>query len=97
MLKKGIWIEFDYLGRCKEFSWHLEALKNIIENDLLDRLLLSQDAGTFYFGEKNDRENILPYDRIFKEFIPYCVDNGISYEVFHKLLTENPIKVLNAD
>lgn len=97
LAKKGIWIEFDYLGRCKEFGWHLEALKNIIENDLLDRLLLSQDAGTFYFGEKNDRENILPYDRIFKEFIPYCLDNGISYEVFNKLLTENPIKVLNAD
>lgn len=97
LAKKGIWIEFDYLGRCKEFSWHLETIKSLIENNLIDRLLLSQDAGVFYFGEKNHKESILPYDRIFKEFIPYCEYNGISHETFHKLLTENPLKVLNID
>lgn len=97
LAKKGIWIEFDYLGRCKEFSWHLEAIRNLIENNLLDRILLSQDAGVFYFGEKNNKESILPYDRIFKEFIPYCEYNGISHETFHKLLTENPLKVLSID
>lgn len=95
LLKKGIWIEFDYLGRCSEFSWYIEAIKNIVENNLIDRLLLSQDAGTFYFGEKNNKDKILPYDRIFKEFIPYCKENGLSHETFHKLLVENPKKVLN--
>jgi phosphotriesterase-related protein len=97
LAKKGIWIEFDYLGRCKEFSWHLEAIKNLIENNLLHRILLSQDAGAFYFGEKNNKESILPYNRIFNEFIPYCINNGISQDVFHKLLIENPKKVLNID
>ena len=97
LAQKGIWIEFDYLGRCSEFSWHTEAIKNMAENKFLDRLLLSQDAGTFYFGEKNDKDNILPYNRLFKEFIPYCNDNGISQETFHKLLIENPLKVLNID
>lgn len=97
LFKKGIWIEFDYLGRCSEFSWYIEAIKNIAKNNLLDRLLLSQDAGAFYFGEKNDKDSILPYDKLFKEFIPYCKDNGISHEIFHKLLVENPLKVLNID
>lgn len=95
LLKKGIWIEFDYLGRCNEFSWYIEAIKNIAKSDFLDRLLLSQDAGAFYYGEKNDKDTILPYSRIFKEFIPYCKDNGISHEIFYKLLVENPLKVLN--
>lgn len=97
LAKKGIWIEFDYLGRASEFSWYIEAIKNLAKNNLLDRLLLSQDAGTFYFGEINDENSILPFDRIFKEFIPYCNNNGISHEIFHKLLVENPLKVLDID
>ena len=97
LVQKGVWVEFDFLGRAKEFSWHLNAIKNLEEKNLLHRLLLSQDAGAFYYGEKNSKEHMLPYDRIFKEFIPYCRDNGISQEVFHKLLVENPMKVLMAE
>lgn len=96
LINKGIWLEFDYLGRIKEFSWYIDKFKYLMENDLMDRLLLSQDAGAFYYGEKNNKENILPYNRIFTEFIPYCKENGIPQEIFHKLLVENPLKVLNA-
>lgn len=95
LAKKGIWLEFDFIGREKEFSWQIEALKYATKNNLLDRVLLSQDAGAFYFGKKNDKDSILPYSRLFKEFIPQCIDNGISNESFHKLLVENPLKVLN--
>jgi predicted metal-dependent phosphotriesterase family hydrolase len=59
--------------------------------------LISQDAGTFYFNEKNEKSTIFPFNRIFEEFIPYCIINGISHETFHKLLVENPIEVLNID
>lgn len=94
---KGIWIEFDYIGRCEEFSWYINAIQNLLEEQLLDRLLISQDAGAFYFGEINDEESILPYDRIFKEFIPYCNDQGISNEIFHQLLVVNPQNALSAN
>ncbi|GKX66478.1 phosphotriesterase family protein [Inconstantimicrobium mannanitabidum] len=94
LAEKGIWMEFDFIGREKEFSWQIEALKYATKNNLLDRLLLSQDAGTFYFGKKNDKSTIIPYNRIFKEFIPQCIANGISKEIFQKLLVENPLKVL---
>lgn len=94
---KGIWVEFDYIGRCEEFSWYIHAFQNLIDANLLDRLLISQDAGTFYFGEINNKESILPYDRIFKEFIPYCCDHGISNEIFHHLLVTNPQKALSSD
>lgn len=97
LVKKGIWLEFDYLGRCNEFNWHIEAIKYLDKSNYLHRVLLSQDAGTFYFGEKNDKNSILPYDRIFKEFIPYCKENGITSEILHKLLVENPVKVLGND
>ncbi|MDT8719346.1 hypothetical protein IAI10_22075 [Clostridium sp. 19966] len=95
LLGKGIWIEFDYIGRCKEFSWQAEAIKKLKQNNMLDRLLLSQDAGTFYFGERNAKEDMLPYDRIFREFIPYCKEKGIGDEIFHKLLVENPLRLLD--
>lgn len=94
LAEKGIWMEFDFIGREKEFSWQIQALKYATKNNLLDRLLLSQDAGTFYFGKKNDKSTIIPYNRIFKEFIPQCIANGISKEIFQKLLVENPLKVL---
>lgn len=94
LAEKGIWMEFDFIGREKEFSWQIQALKYATKNNLLDRLLLSQDAGTFYFGKKNDKSTIIPYNRIFKEFIPKCIASGISKEIFQKLLVENPLKVL---
>lgn len=97
LAEKGIWIEFDYLGRMSEFNWHLETIKNLIKNKLTDKLLLSQDAGAYYFGQKNDRDSILPYNKLFKEFIPYCNDHGISNEIFRKVLVENPLEILNID
>lgn len=95
LVKKGIWVEFDYIGRTSEFSWHVETIKDIIKDNLLDRLLLSQDAGAYYYGEKNVNDSIIPYNRLFTEFIPYCTSKGISNETFHKLLVENPLNYLS--
>lgn len=97
LAKMGIWVEFDTLAHSEEFSWHINAIKDMEAEGLTDRLLLSQDAGCFYYGRKNDESTIFPYARIFKEFIPQCVENGINRELFDKILIQNTLKVLNID
>lgn len=36
-------------------------------------------------------------EEVVNTMLPYCNCNGISQEIFHKLLVENPIEVLNLD
>lgn len=95
LAEKGIWVEFDCLARTTDFSWHVQTIKTMVSEGMLDRLLLSQDAGTFYFGEENTESSIFPYSRLFKEFIPSCVEQGISHDLFDELLIKNPLKVLD--
>lgn len=95
LAQKGIWVEFDCLARTENFNWHIDAIKMMIEENMTDRLLLSQDAGTFYYGEKNTESSIFPYSRIFKEFIPLCKEHGIPQDLFDELLKKNPLKVLD--
>ena len=92
---KGIWVEYDCLARIPDYTRYVGLMKKTLDAGICDRLLLSQDAGTFYYGEQNTAQTIYPYARIFKEFIPLCVENGIEQEVFAQLLTENPLRVLD--
>lgn len=92
---KGIWIEYDCLARIPDYSQYMRLMKITLDAGIADRLLLSQDAGCYYYGQKNDDSTMLPYSRVFTEFIPMCIENGIPEKVFTKLLVENPEKVLN--
>lgn len=92
---KGIWVEYDCLARIPDYGKYVGLLKMTLESGIADRLLLSQDEGAFYYGEKNDETTIYPYARIFKEFIPLCLENGIPRDKIDKLLIENPKKVLD--
>lgn len=91
---KGIWVEYDCLARAQDFSWYIQAIKIIIEEGLTGRLLISQDAGTYYYGKENPESSIFPYSRLFKEFIPFCKEHGIPQAIFDELLKSNPLKVL---
>lgn len=92
---KGIWVEYDCLARIPSYEKYVGLMKMTFEAGIQNRLLLSQDAGCFYYGEKNDESMLLPYTRIFKEFIPLCLENGFSQKDFDQLLIENPKKVLD--
>ena len=91
---KGIWVEYDCLARIPDYSSYMDLMKITLDAGITDRLLLSQDAGCYYYGERNDDSTIYPYSRIFREFIPMCLESGIPEEVFNKLLVENPGRVL---
>lgn len=94
---KGIWVEYDCLARIPDYTRYMDLMKATLDAGLADRLLLAQDAGCYYYGEKNTDSTMYPYSRIFREFIPLCIKNGIPEELFGKLLSENPKKVLRID
>ena len=56
---KGIWVEYDCLARIPDYTRYVGLMKKTLDAGICDRLLLSQDAGTFYYGEQNTRSNDL--------------------------------------
>lgn len=97
LARKGAWVEFDTLAEAKDLGPHVGLLRWALEQGLENRLLISQDAGAFYYGQKNDETTILPYDRIFEAFIPLCREQGIPQDLFTKLLIENAAKALDTE
>jgi len=97
IMEKGVWVEFDCLQRVENLAWHIAALKRVIEVKLTDRILFSQDGGTFYIGLKDEQKPFLPYDKLFKEIIPIFKEQGITDEVIKIILKDNPAKVLDCE
>lgn len=81
--RAGAWVEFDGLGP-KTAGWHQACLVNLSGRGLLDRALLSQDAGWYRVGEPQGGE-FTPYSYIYNHFLP-AMDEKWS----RLLLWENP-------
>lgn len=95
--RRGIWVELDCLTRAPGFDWYVDALRRLESEGLIDRVLLSQDAGTYYVGMTPDNDyEFFPYDRLFREFVPYCVSQGISEAMLHAVLSVNPARALDS-
>lgn len=60
--KQGMWIEIDSVGSIP-YEEHVDLLKQLIEKDVIDKLLISQDAGWYNIGEY-EGGNIRPYHRL---------------------------------
>lgn len=91
---RGIWVEYDCLARIPDYGRYVSLLKATLDIGI-DRILLSQDAGSYHYGVKTGEYVFLPYTRIFTEFIPLCIESGISKEKIDRLLIENPKRVLD--
>ncbi len=84
----GAWIAFDGVNknRLERDLVHLKAMKNY---GLLDRVLLSHDAGWYEPGKPNGGV-FRPFVDLFETFLPALKDNGFSEDEIHKLTVENP-------
>jgi len=68
---------------------NVQMLQNLKNNDLLDKVLLSHDAGWYDVG------NVLgntfrPYTSIFTKLVPSLKENGFTDEDINQLMVENP-------
>lgn len=86
--EEGCWISFD------NFAWNLDApLDRLIfakENGILDKILISHDAG--WYDPAKEEQNPRGFTAIFEKVVPELRARGFSEEELDLLLKENPIR-----
>jgi len=89
--KMGAWVSLDNVGVNNDY--YVEALINLKEAGVLNRVLLSHDAGYYRPGEP-DGGDFRGYTTIFKTLIPQLKEKGFSEEDIEQLIIKNPAAAL---
>jgi phosphotriesterase-related protein len=96
LLERGVYIEFDLLGREETLvesttSMVARAVPELVAAGFEDRILLSQDicwkVHLKHYGGSG-------YSFILEKFLPHLLENGVSRAQTDKFTIENPARVL---
>ncbi|MBI5281347.1 MAG: phosphotriesterase [Candidatus Solibacter usitatus] len=82
--RAGAWCEFDGISE-KSAAWHRECVLFMRDQGLLNRTLISQDAGWYHVGEPGGG-NYRPYTYIYTDFLP-----SLPPETHQPLMVRNPL------
>jgi len=86
--KMGAWISLDGISG-DNIAEYAEMLKNLKENQLLGKVLISHDAGWYRPGEPGGGE-FRGYTDIFEKFIPLLKTENFTDKEIETLLVKNP-------
>ena len=86
--RDGVWISLDGLNDNNTEDY-LKMLNNMRSNGLLDRALVSHDAGWYSPGEENGGK-FRGYSALFSALIPLLKEAGFSDSQVDQLLVTNP-------
>ena len=89
--REGCWISLDGLGW--ELEKHIGKIVFAKEHKILDRILISHDAG--WYDPQKQVQTIKPYTNIFKQLYPELISRGFSKEEFNLLISQNPSKAFS--
>lgn len=89
----GCWISLDGLGW--ELEKHVEKILFAKTNGILDRILISHDAG--WYDPQKKMQTIQPYTAIFKELYPELKSRGFTDDEFNLLMSVNPSKAFSIE
>ena len=84
--KEGCWIALD--GLAWDIEKHLQKLVFAKEHNILNRVLISHDAG--WYDPQKQIQNIRPYTNIFTQLHPKLSAKGFSENEFSQLISDNP-------
>jgi phosphotriesterase-related protein len=90
--KSGAWISLDGIG-WGDFDNYANSISLLKSNRLLDKVLVSHDAG-WYKPEEPEGGEFKGYTNIFAELFPRLKEKGFSEKDFERLLTSNPAKAM---
>ena len=90
--RKGMWVEFDGL-RASNLDWHLSCVLAMAQAGLLNRTLISHDAGWYRPGAERGAK-YRGYTFVFERFLPRLREGGFSSTEIDQLLIENPAAAL---
>ncbi|MEP7317812.1 MAG: hypothetical protein ABI921_03700 [Panacibacter sp.] len=82
------WISLDGIG-WSDFEQYADSITNLKKAGLLNKVLVSHDAGWYKPGEK-DGGSITGYTNIFTELIPLLKNKNFTEEDIQQLLIKNP-------
>jgi phosphotriesterase-related protein len=88
--KMGAWVSIDGLN-AKNADQYLNWLQDFKKNDLLNKVLVSHDAGWYSPGEDGGG-SFTPYTAVFKDLVPKLKTNGFSPEEINQVFSINPGK-----
>ena len=88
--KMGAWISFDGLDENNAGNY-VKLIRNMKDNNLLDRVLLSHDAGWFDPAKPSGGE-FRGYNALFETLVPLLKAESFTASEIRQLLVENPAK-----
>lgn len=86
--KLGSWVSLDGLDD-KNVEDYVKMIKNLKDNNLLGKVLLSHDAGWYHPGEPGGGK-IRDYSALFEKLVPQLTKEGFTEREIHQLLVSNP-------
>lgn len=88
--RAGGWVEYDAVG-WRPIADHVQLITQFLAEGLIDRLLISHDAGWYHVGEPRGGE-IKPFTPIFTQLLPALEKEGLTTAQRRQLLIENPAR-----
>ncbi|MBL7856818.1 MAG: phosphotriesterase [Cyclobacteriaceae bacterium] len=85
---QGAWVEFDGLN-ADNTEEYVNMLTYMKKHSLLQRTLVSHDAGWYHVGEKNGGD-FRAFTSLFTNLIPRLKEEGFSEEDIDQLIGKNP-------
>ena len=85
--RRGAWISLDGVSP-QTLDAHVDAIQHLRDKGLLNRVLVSQDAGWYSVGKPNGGEP-RAYDTVFLELIPALLQRGFSQAEIDTLFIGN--------
>ncbi len=86
--RRGAWIEFDGIGP-ETIDRHVDLVQNMRRQRLLNRVLVSQDAGWYSVGEPGGGD-FRSLTSVFDLFLPALREAGFSEQEIETLTVRNP-------
>jgi phosphotriesterase-related protein len=86
--RMGAWISLDGVND-DNLTDCINMIKNLKDNDLLNKVLLSHDAGWYHPGEENGGD-YRGYNTIFEKLVPLLGTENFSEAEIDQLLVKNP-------
>lgn len=87
----GCWISLDGLGW--ELEKHIEKILFAKQNGILDKILISHDAG--WYDPQKENQTIKPFTNIFNKLYPELKSRGFTDDEFKLLISVNPSKAFS--
>jgi len=88
--KMGAWVSIDGLNP-ENADQYVNWLQDFKKHDLLDKVLVSHDAGWYSPGEDGGG-SFTPYSAVFKALVPKLKTNGFTSTEINQVFTINPGK-----